>query len=148
MRTAEHGTEIHHLQHIQPEVAQIIVHRCFEFRRGKCRVPGRIGAAAGADFGDDDEVVRIGMQRFADQLVGDVRTIKIAGVDMVDAACHRRPQHRDRRVMVFRRSEHAGAGKLHGPVTEAVYLPGAELETAGSADVGHLGSPWGLTDGQ
>ena len=67
------------------------------------------------------EVVRIGVQRLADQLVGDVRAVEVAGVDVVDAARHRLAQHRERRVAVLGRPEHAGPGELHRAVAHAVH---------------------------
>jgi len=38
---------------------------------------------ARADLRHDDEIVRIGLQGLANQPVGDMRAIEIAGVDMV-----------------------------------------------------------------
>ena len=83
------------------------------------------------------------MQRLADQLVGDVRAVEVAGVDMIDAGRHGRAQHRDGTVRVLRRPEHAGPGQLHGAVAEALHGAVAERERAGFADVGHGLSPWG-----
>ena len=107
--TVDHDPQIDHLQHVEAEIAQIVVHR----RRSvpRARRPGamRLRAAPGADLGDDDEIVGIGMQRLADDLVGDVRAIEIAGVDVVDAARHRLAQHRDRGVAILGRAEHARA---------------------------------------
>jgi len=44
-----------------------------------------VATAPRADFGGDDQVVRIGMQRLANDLVSRVRAVEIAGVNMVDA---------------------------------------------------------------
>ena len=77
------------------------------------------------------------MQRLADELVGDVRAVEVAGVDVVDAAGHRLAQHGERRVAVLRRPEHARAGELHRAIAHAVHGAVAEREGAGLLDVGH-----------
>jgi hypothetical protein len=50
-----------------------------------CVKPGTIGAAACADFGHDDQIIRIRMQRLSDDLIGYLRTVEIAGIDVVHA---------------------------------------------------------------
>ena len=45
-------------------------------------------AAPSADFGDDDKVIPIRMERFADDLVGDVRSVEVGGVDVIHPACN------------------------------------------------------------
>ncbi|WP_252149852.1 PLP-dependent transferase, partial [Escherichia coli] len=37
------------------------------------------------NFSDNCQVVRVRIKRFADNLIGDVRTIKVAGINMIDA---------------------------------------------------------------
>jgi hypothetical protein len=44
------------------------------------------------------------MKRRANQLVGDVRAIVIAGLDVVDAQGDRLAQHSERRVAILRRA--------------------------------------------
>jgi hypothetical protein len=61
------------------------------------------------------------MERLADKLVGDVRTIEIAGVDVIDPARHRPAQHGERRVAIPGRSKHARSGKLHRAIAQAVH---------------------------
>ena len=87
------------------------------------------------------------MQRLADDLVGDVRAVEVAGVDVIDAARHRLAQHGERRVAILRRPEHAGPGELHRAIAHAVHGAVAELESAGGGDVGHVRSPEGLNVG-
>ena len=58
------------------------------------------------------------MQRLADDLVGDVRAVVVARVDVVDAARDRLAQHRDRGRAVPRRAEHTWAGELHRAVAD------------------------------
>ena len=69
--------------------------------------------AAAADLAYQREVLRVGMQRLPNQLVGDVGTVELGGVDVVDAEFDRPPQHRQRRVAVPRRPEDVRPGQLH-----------------------------------
>jgi hypothetical protein len=101
------------------------------------RNPRAILAASGADLGDDDEIVWIRVQRLANDLVGDVRSVKVAGVDVVHAVRDGLAQHGERRTAILRRSEHARPGELHGAVADALHAAAAEGESAGPIDVGH-----------
>jgi hypothetical protein len=93
------------------------------------------------DLGHDDEIVRIGVQRLADQLVCDVGAIVIAGVDMVYAQGDRCAQHGQRRVTIFGRAKHAGAGELHGAIAQPLHHAVAERERARLIRCGHGRSP-------
>jgi len=81
------------------------------------------------------------MQRLADELVGDMGAVEIAGVDMIDAALDRFAQHRQRFTAVLGRTEHARTRKLHGAIAHAVDDAIRQLELACFADVGHVGLP-------
>ncbi|GFG72784.1 hypothetical protein MBOT_01490 [Mycobacterium botniense] len=59
------------------------------------------------------------MQGLADQLVGDIRPVKLRGVDVVDAELDRPPQHRQRFVSIPRRPERSRPGKLDSPEADA-----------------------------
>ena len=59
------------------------------------------------------------MKRLADELVGDVRTVVLGGVDVVDAQLNCTSQHRDRLVVVTRWTEHSRPGELHGAEADA-----------------------------
>ncbi len=60
------------------------------------------------------------MQRGADQFVGDVGTVELRGVDVIDAQFDRAAQHGQRFVAVARRAERIGPGQLHGTEADAV----------------------------
>ena len=98
-----HDPEVDDLERVEPEMAQIVVDRTLELGRGHRRDPRCVPAAPGADLGDDDEMVGIRMERLADQMVGVVGPIIVAGVDMIDAAREGFAQHRDCAVAVPRR---------------------------------------------
>ncbi|GAC1639245.1 MAG: hypothetical protein NVS4B6_09710 [Mycobacterium sp.] len=59
------------------------------------------------------------MKGFADELVGDVRTVELGGVDVVDTQFNRAAQNGDSLAMITRRPEHAGTGELHRAETDA-----------------------------
>ena len=83
------------------------------------------------------------MQRFADELIGDVRPVVVAGVDVIDAARDRLAQHRNRGVVVLGRPEDAGSGELHRAIAKALHNPVAERKRSGFADVSHgIRSSW------
>jgi len=69
----EHTAQVDDLEHIQAQIAEILVDRLREFLAREGWNPRAIRAAPGADLGDDDEIIAIGRQRFPDDLVGDVR---------------------------------------------------------------------------
>jgi len=57
-----------------------------------------------------------------------VRPVKVARVDVIDAACDRRAQQGERRFSVLRRPEDALPGELHRAVAEPLYGAIAEPE--------------------
>jgi len=78
--------------------------------------PGSVVAAPRGNLGDDDEIVRIGMKRLCDRLVGDVWPVEIAGVDVVHAAGHCLAQHGERFSRFFG-GRIRGPGELHGAIS-------------------------------
>ena len=64
------------------------------------------------------------MQRFANELVGDVRPVEVAGIDVIDTRRHRFTQNRNGSVTILRRPEDAGSGQLHGAVAQAMHRRG------------------------
>src|SRR6185312_9555013 len=127
----EHAAKVDDIEHVEPEIAQVVVHRLREFLRGHGGKPRSVGASARADLSDDDEIVRIGMQRLADDLIGDVRAVEIAGVDVIDAGGDRFAQHGAGGLGVLGRSKYAGAGELHGAVAEPAHGAVGERIAAG-----------------
>ena len=87
--------------------------------------PGTIGAAAPTDFGHDHQIIGIRMQRLLNDLIGDMRTVEIAGVDVVHARRDSLAQNRDRTGNIARRAPNKLvsilSGELHRPITEPVY---------------------------
>jgi hypothetical protein len=61
------------------------------------------------------------MKRVANELIGDVRAIEIAGVDVVDPPRDRLAKHGEGRVVILRWAEYARSGELHGAVAHTVH---------------------------
>ena len=81
--------------------------------------PVALVVAAPADLADQREVVRIRVQRLADEFVGHVRPVELRGVDVVDAELDGPAQHGDRLVVVAWWPEDSGSGQLHRTETDA-----------------------------
>ena len=78
------------------------------------------------------------MQRLADDLVGDMRAVEVARVDVIDTVFDRSPQHCDRAGAVLRRPQDAFARELHGPVAQPLDAAPAEGERSRLADIDHV----------
>jgi len=59
------------------------------------------------------------MQRFFDKLIGYVRAIEVAGVDVIDTEANNLAQDGERTVVICRRPEYMRTSQLHGPVAHA-----------------------------
>ena len=60
------------------------------------------------------------MNGFFDDLVGDVRAVEVAGIDVVDAGFDGFAQNGDGGRAILRRAKDMRAGELHGAVAHAV----------------------------
>jgi hypothetical protein len=113
-------TQIDDLQHIQAEMAQIVLHRAGEVPAGECRRPRLVRSAPGADLCDDHQAFGIGMDRLADDLIGNVGPVIVAGVDVVDPQPHGLAHHGKGSLTVRRRPEGHRSGELDGAIADAV----------------------------
>ena len=62
------------------------------------------------------------MQRLANELISHVWTVKIGGINMIDARLDRFLQYADSGLRIFWRAEDAGPRKLHRPVSQTINL--------------------------
>src|SRR5215510_13598527 len=92
-----------------------------EFLPTKSRDPGLVRAATSANLGDNDQSLCVRVQRTADDLIGNMRAIEIAGVDMVHASSYCFAKHSNGRIGIARWSPHAWTGELHRAVAHAVH---------------------------
>jgi len=59
------------------------------------------------------------MERFSDKLIGNVRAIEVAGVDVIDTEPDNLAQDRNGTVVVCWRPEYMRTSQLHGAVAHA-----------------------------
>src|SRR5438105_5908772 len=83
--------------------------------------PGLVRTATSTHLGDDHQTIRIRMERPLDNLIGHMRTVEVAGVNVVHAGLYGLPQNRDGEVNVGRRSPYLRTSKLHCTVAHAIY---------------------------
>src|SRR3546814_14948928 len=86
------------------------------------------------------------MQCLANDLIGDMRPIESAGIDVVDAHIYRIAQQGDRCCLILWRAENAGAGQLHCAIADAPDGTGAKPVRTGarqrSVGMAPVVSPW------
>ena len=99
--------QVDHVEDVEAQVVEVVVHGLAQLVGRQCLGPVAVRRPPGADLGDDHQVVGVGVQGLADDLVGDVRAVVVAGVDVVDAELDRPAEHRDRRR----------PGRPGGPIT-------------------------------
>ncbi len=66
--------------------------------------------ASAADLAHQRQVVGVRVKRLADEFVGDIGSVELRGVDVVDAQLNCAAQHRQRLVVVAWWPEYAGTG--------------------------------------
>src|SRR5580700_2082452 len=96
------------------------MHGVDQFLTRKRVIPRFVFAAAAAYFGDDHEAVGIGMKRLLDDLIGYMRAVIVAGIDVIHAGCDRLAQNSNRSVNIARRSPNLRTGKLDRAVAHSL----------------------------
>ena len=76
------------------------------------------------------------MQRFFDKLIGYVRAIEVAGVDVIDTEANNLTQDRECPVAVCGRPEYMRTSQLHGTVSDAVESDGRAWKRKSPAEIG------------
>ena len=82
---AAHHPVVRDVQRVEPQVAEVVVDARGQLFGRDGRLPRLVGRPTPAELGDDDQPGRVRVQRLADDLVGDVRTVIVGSVDVVDA---------------------------------------------------------------
>jgi hypothetical protein len=126
--------EIDDVEGVERQVAEVVVYGVDELLTRERVDPGLVFAAAGADLGDQYEAFRIGVECLFNDLVGDVRAVVVAGVDVVDAGRDCFLQDGMGFVHVTRRPIDAWAGELHCAIAHAVQGDGGAGEGEASAE--------------
>src|SRR5947207_360173 len=112
--------EVDNIENIDTEVAKVALHAADQILPGESWNPGAVFSAPRANFGHDHEAVPIRMESFPDDLIGYMRAIVVAGIDVIHPCIDGFAQHRDGLGSVARRSPHMRSRQLHGAVPHAV----------------------------
>src|SRR5580692_11488910 len=105
---------------VEAKIVQILMNGIHQLLAGKRVKPGFVWTSASAYFGDDHEILRIWIERLLDKLIGHVRSVVVAGINVVHARLDGFAQNSDGGVDIPRRSPDARASQLHGAVAHAV----------------------------
>jgi hypothetical protein len=98
------------------KVVKIVVHGLAQLLGSKRLGPTVLGVSQRPDLGNDVQFVRVGVQGFLDDLVGDVRAVEVAGVNMSDTQFYRLTQYGHGSIAVGWWTEHVRASQLHRTV--------------------------------
>src|SRR5690606_31626977 len=125
--------EVDQVERFDAEGLEVLVDGAAQVLGPPGRGPAAVRVPVGADLGRDAQRFGVRVERFADQPVGDVRTVGVAGVDVRDAEVDGLAQDGDRALAVGRGSHDSGTGELHGAVAETgdgqvAEIPGAAGE--------------------
>jgi len=128
---AEHQPQIGDLDHVDAQIVEVVVDGGGQLVAREGGVPRRILAAPRSEFGDDGEVGGIGVERLADDLVGDVRAVEVACVDVIYPRLDRGAQHGNGFAVVVWWTEDALPRELHRAIAHAVHGSVGELVGSG-----------------
>jgi hypothetical protein len=120
--------QVHRGQAVGVERTEVLVELPAKIVGILCGQPLAVWSARAADLAHQCQIGGVWVQRRSDQFVGDVRTVDLRGVDVVDTQFNRATQHCNCLVVVTRRPEHAGTRQLHGAEPDASDSEGAQRE--------------------
>src|SRR5258705_5018584 len=115
------NAEIHDVESVETKISKIVINAIDEFLARQSRNPGLVFTPAGTDLGDDQEICGIRMKRPLDKLIGDMRAVVVAGIDVVHTRINGLAQNSDCSVNVTGWSPHLRTSELHCAVPNAVY---------------------------
>lgn len=137
MQRVEHDAKVHDLEHVDAQVAEVIVNCRSDLFAGRSRIPRALRTPFRPHFGRNHEFRWIGVKRLANELVRDMGAIDIARVDVIDPAFDRFAQHRYCRTSIPGWPQHTWTRELHRSISESRDLQWPYLECSGSFEV-HL----------
>ncbi len=115
--------EVHRRELAHPQTAQIVRDARAQLARFSGLAPGG-QPAADCDLADDRQLVRVGVERFADQVVD--RAVLLGRVDVVDTCCDCGPEDGHDCCRVSRPAGCERSIELHGTVSGPPHLPPAK----------------------
>src|SRR5262249_17633489 len=113
--------QIDDIERVEAEISQLVMNTVDELPAGKSRNPRLVWTVTSANLGDYHGTIGIWMERVLDNLIGQMRTVVVAGIYKSHAGLYRPSQNSDDGSNVPRRSPHFRASKLHCPVAHAVH---------------------------
>ena len=84
-RAVAHQAQVHQLQLLAPQRAQVVVGAGAQVFGGVEGRPAFVGPAGGPHFGADNQAGRVGVQGLGNEAVGDVLAVVVGGVQKVYA---------------------------------------------------------------
>jgi hypothetical protein len=108
--------EIDRRQPVHPQAAEVVFDALAQLAWIVVRGGGAGVVRAGCDLADDRQFTRIGVQRFADQVVDHAGAVVLGRVDVIDSGCDGGLEHADGRCPVSRRIDGPWTGQLHRAV--------------------------------
>jgi hypothetical protein len=105
---------------IEAEVPKVVVKPVDQFFARESGDPRFVRTSAGAQFAHNDQASRVGVKSTLDNLIGYVRAVIVACVDVVYAGGDRLAQNANRGIDVLWRTKNLRPGKLHGAVAHAI----------------------------
>jgi hypothetical protein len=107
--------QIDDIECIETEVREVIMYGLSELLGSERFGPISFRVPQRPDLGDDPQLLRIRMQRFFDKLIGYVRAIEVAGVDVGDTELNNLAQDRECTVVVCWRPNTCGPASCMAP---------------------------------
>src|SRR4029077_10636851 len=80
------------------------------------------------------------MQRLFNKLIGNMRPVKVARIDVIDSELNNFAQDRDCPVVVCGRPEYMRTSQLHGAISDAVDRGGGAWKRKSPAEIRAVGS--------
>src|SRR5580704_13687945 len=105
---------------VEAKIVQILMNGIHQLLAGKSVQPGFVWTSTSAYFGDDHEILGIRLERLLDKVIGDMRPVVVAGVNVVHAQLYRLSQNSNGGIHILRQSPDSRASQLHGAVAHAV----------------------------
>jgi hypothetical protein len=97
----------------ETQALQIGLHTGPQFVRCLSAMPRSLVVSPCPHFGDKDQILGIGMERFTNELVRNVRAVELSGIYVVDPGVDSLSKDCQGLAAVARRAEDTGARKLH-----------------------------------
>src|SRR5260370_5925956 len=105
---------------VESEISEIVMDGIDQLLPRKSMKPRLVFAAASANLGDDHEVIRVGMKRLLDELIGHMRTVVVAGIAVVHTRRYHLSQNSNCTVNITRKYPNSRAGEVHRPIAHPV----------------------------